>query len=1623
MQGRAASIYRVALIPAFFAAIAILSARTLSADSFDWRNVASQNWNTPAKSQFGGTCWAHGPTSSVEAKYMLTRNDSAFVPDLSEQQLVWADDPDLGSTQGGGGFDILLDYYKNHGVVSEAELPVYPDSAYWDAPPPGVPLHAADWQTRCWKLTSWTKTSNSAANLKNMLKINGPIVMGFNADDLYASVADLKAKYAPRTNSDDHSVSLVGYCDDATCPTGGYWVIKNSWGTGGGDNGFYYVPYASSLEGCNHLYTITGAVYYTGAMATVTWQGGSTWSKGGSNWSGVDQYGNSLPTYAWENKETAATFNTPGGNVSLDGTVIARGLTISSGATGYVFNAVNGGALTVTGGGIQASESVTINAAVTIGAPQTWTIDSGKSLTIGGLHTIVSDLTINSAGNVCVNGAIDGGGVLNANGAAPGSITFNGAGSFSAIGAGNVPVNFANNSAGGLYISVPAGPASTWSGVISGSGGGAIRKIDLGTLIFTRNNSYSAATYISGGVLQADSGAGLPTASFLYLDGGVLQSNSSGAVTFKRSLGVPGSGTFEWSAGGGFSAGPAALTVNVGNQGTPSTLTWGNTPGSNIIGTLKFGSTTSQNVTTFRNPVNLNGVDRTINVDDNPATAADYTVMSGAITYGSGTAGLTKTGGGVLCLTAGAGYNGATTISGGVVQEDLPSNGFLGLDGGVWESLSGGTFTRGLGGSGNTFKWTANGGGFSSASAPLTVNVGGGAALTWGSSVGSQIVGTLKFGSTRAASSVDFQNSINLNGLSRTIQVDDNPNSTGDFSTLSGAISEGSGPAGIVKTGAGMLRLAGSNSYTGVTYINAGAIQARNINALGSTAGKTVVAAGAVLSVGGGLTGTINEPIDLSGDGGGAGALQAVDSGTDVTFAGTINLIGDVSVGGTAHFAISGDLIGAGSFTKYGSNRVDLNGAGTFAGDIRVAGGTLSIASGSLQNNMLNTVAGDAGTLLMGTGTVLGGLKGNGNLSLGGNSVSTSIGNNNQSTTYGGVLGNTALNKIGTGVLTLTGMNTFTGGVTISAGTLSVSTLAANGASSNLGAGTNLTLNGGTLQYTGGTNSAFNRVITLGANGGVINQGGSGVLYANGAINGTGPLTKSGAAQLILQATSTYSGVTTVSTGNLQIRNVNALGSTAGKTVVAYGAILSVGGGLTGTINEALDLNDVGDGKGALQVVDSGTDVTFAGTINLATSAGIGGTSHFAISGNMIGLGGLIKYGTNRVDLNNTGTFTGLTRVAAGTLGVYGNALQDSTLNMFSGDTGTLVFGSGVVLGGLRGYRNLGLAGDSTPISIGNDGESTLYGGVLSSAALNKIGAGVLTLTGMNTFSGGVTVSGGALSVGTLAANGANSNLGAGTSLTLDGGTLKYTGGANNTFNRSITLGAGGGVINQSGSDALYANGVIGGSGPLTKTGAAALVLQGANTYSGITTVTAGTLELGVNAQDCVFHRGGVDIQGGKLVFDYASGSSTPAAIEDLLTASRGGGLWAAGPLRNSTAAATGMTLGWLDNGSGAVTVMATYPGDFNLDGVVNGPDLAVWKANFGASGAYWAAGDANYDGVVNAIDLNLWKQNFGKTVMSGSGVMAAPASDVTPVPEPGTLALLAAALIGLLACGWGKRR
>ncbi len=160
--------------------------------------------------------------------------------------------------------------------------------------------------------------------------------------------------------------------------------------------------------------------------------------------------------------------------------------------------------------------------------------------------------------------------------------------------------------------------------------------------------------------------------------------------------------------------------------------------------------------------------------------------------------------------------------------------------------------------------------------------------------------------------------------------------------------------------------------------------------------------------------------------------------------------------------------------------------------------------------------------------------------------------------------------------------------------------------------------------------------------------------------------------------------------------------------------------------------------------------------------------------------------------------------------------------------------------------------------------------------------------------------------------------------------------------------------------------------------------MAAANIYSGLTTVAAGTLELAPAAQNCVL-TGGANIQAGKIVFDYAGAADPATTIQSLLAASYHGGLWDVGQFRDSTAAATGLTLGCFDDtSSSTVTVMATYPGDFNLDGVVDNLDRSIWFAN-AFTGTTWQQGDANYDGAVNGLDRDLWFANAGLPPIAGS--------------------------------------
>ena len=178
--------------------------------------------------------------------------------------------------------------------------------------------------------------------------------------------------------------------------------------------------------------------------------------------------------------------------------------------------------------------------------------------------------------------------------------------------------------------------------------------------------------------------------------------------------------------------------------------------------------------------------------------------------------------------------------------------------------------------------------------------------------------------------------------------------------------------------------------------------------------------------------------------------------------------------------------------------------------------------------------------------------------------------------TYSGVIaGSSTLTKAGTGALVLSGVNTYTGLTTLTAGTMSVAADSALGAAPGAAVANQLTFNGGILQATASFSLDTNRGITLTA-AGTVNVDPSVTLSYGGVIAGASTLTKSGTGTLVLSGTNTYSGATTVSVGVLRVQNAAALGTTAGGTTVTSGAAIEIDGSALAIAENITSLNGTG---------------------------------------------------------------------------------------------------------------------------------------------------------------------------------------------------------------------------------------------------------------------------------------------------------------------------------------------------------------------------------------------------------------------------------------------------------------
>lgn len=447
-----------------------------------------------------------------------------------------------------------------------------------------------------------------------------------------------------------------------------------------------------------------------------------------------------------------------------------------------------------------------------------------------------------------------------------------------------------------------------------------------------------------------------------------------------------------------------------------------------------------------------------------------------------------------------------------------------------------------------------------------------------------------------------------------------------------------------------------------------------------------------------------------------------------------------------------------------------------------------------------------------------------------------------------------------------------------------------------------------------------------------------------------------------------------------------------------------------------------------------------AGTMSVTNGTVNAGFANLAFAGSN---GDLV---TGTLSVGTGGTFNSEGDV---TIAFAGNAASVGTLNVDTGgvfNVGTsnerwLIVSQYDFLSGVinvnGGTINLNANTDMRFSISGNTGNNVvnLNSGSINGWAGNGASSGASTGTVIDLNQGGgatvnntFNLNGGTLNVNQVIANSASGT----STMNFNGGTLKAA-GATDTFVTGMTTANvrnGGAVINSNGFDvaipkALTHSAVSGDAavdGGVTKIGAGKLTLTGANTYTGATTVKAGTVQMNSDAyNNTLTNAGGIDLQAsGKVVLDYTGTASPAAAVKALLDSAYAGG-FASGQIR-STQHGAGQTIGYGDDAASQVTIRLTLPGDANLDGAVNFNDFLILQNNFGAPSTRFDQGNFNYDGSTNFNDFLLLQNNFGQSV-TGADVPVTAAqvaalssfAAANAVPEPTTLAVLGLGASALL--------
>ncbi len=1048
-----------------------------------------------------------------------------------------------------------------------------------------------------------------------------------------------------------------------------------------------------------------------------------------------------------------------------------------------------------------------------------------------------------------------------------GALTLNGgAGGFSEIDPVNGNLLFSATTpvvvTGGQQLRIFGnnGKTVTFNGVISG----ALSTLSINqnsNVVFGAVNTFSGDTFINAGALSFAEGGGL--------SGGTLQLGDTAATGAGATLRI--------SDGDGGTTVARPIVVRAGSTGVKT-----------------IAATNGSGTNTFSGTIALND-----NVTFDVSTGGALTA-SGVV---SGASGVTKTGAGILSLTAANSFAGGLTINGGTVRPTVVNT----MAGGITIN-TGGTLETTTGGADSAAYTTF----FGVASNPITIN--GGRLLD-----------------TNAADRTVTNRPITVGANGATIEVLGILTAFQEVGVITQLRFATAAPLNDILTGSGTLTKDGqgrltlnsgsSPNFSGAWVINNGTVEALNTNLGNASATNTVLINGGILATSGG---TVAQAITLNG-----GALATTGGNRIVS--------GPITAAADSYVFLNDfwrDFDSAGATNNIGRT---INHTGLLTGSAAIG---VAVNRANYNFNNGSFIVQNPGSTYSGTITV------GKNLRL----------ENNSTTGFGKTIGTAAI-VLADGGLNLRD-NGSAGGVT---GTTfaygnDVSVVAASGifARGTIAGSVSIDVNrasgtvaAGNVFKLGGLTNGSQTLNVTGGNGYGLEFGGASTLTANATFNvtagslgfsgglgesgGARSLTKIGAGALTFTSVGSYTGATTVTGSTLSV------GGAAGKLTatssialtdaallidnsasdsadrIANGVAINLANSSITLTSLASAANDTAEslgtvtllsGKNAINATQtapgvisaltiaslvrtSGATVSFGGT-----NLGQPGNSSRIILGNQTSTpfmgawatvgGSFAKYSTSLdggfglgvaavdclVDTDESTWATGqnicLTGTATATLtasrvinslsfantldsrtvDVAGNTLKIESAGIIVGTNAAVITGSGGLTAGTGTAAEFILTNNAAlniaaPI-IDNGG------GVVS---LLKTGTGALTLSGVNTFSGDIRVDQGALVLGNVGNLGTPSALGISSTLRLSTGSnlapLQYT-GVSAATDHALTAGSAGTSVDVTTSGAVLTwNGNITSAGPLTKLGAGTFAITGTNNISGDIATTAGTLALG----------------------------------------------------------------------------------------------------------------------------------------------------------------------------------